>query len=303
MIKVGVSIPNPLPAGMAFPDIARLARLAETAGLDGIWAEDGLARGDAVVFDLMCVLAACAAATTTIEVGSAIFAPSLRNVSWALKQVATVQLLAQGRLQLGVALGAADEEEYRLAGLTRTGQRERTDEFLDALAAAASGEIGNAPVSADPREPLLGTVLPVPPLWIGGTSVAALRRSAHFGQGWLSGFQTPAEFAASSRRLRQLAEEEGRPCPLTGIVLHVAVGPGPARQRVAQSAEAMQSLYGLPAERAQELAIGGSPLQVAEQLTPYLDAGAVQFCLLSNVLPWDESWPMLADVRRSLLQG
>ncbi len=63
----------------------------------------------------------CRAASEKIEVGSAIFAPSLRNLSWALKQVATVQLLARGRLQLGVALGAADEEVYGLAGLARSG--------------------------------------------------------------------------------------------------------------------------------------------------------------------------------------
>ena len=92
----------------------------------------------------MCVLAAAAAATERIEIGSAVFVPSLRNLSWALKQVATVQLVAGGRLQLGVALGAADEEEYGLAGLTRSGQRQRTDEFLRVLAGGASRRGGEA---------------------------------------------------------------------------------------------------------------------------------------------------------------
>ncbi len=63
MANVGVVIPSPLPPGMALPEIARLARHAEMAGLDCIWAEDILARGDAAVLDIMCVLAATAAAT------------------------------------------------------------------------------------------------------------------------------------------------------------------------------------------------------------------------------------------------
>ncbi len=300
MVNIGVVIPSPLPAGMELPNIARLAREAEMAGLDCIWAEDHLACGDAAVLDIMGVLVAAAAATEKIEVGSAVFVPSLRNLSWALKQVATLQLVAGGRLQLGVALGAADDEEYGLAGLTRTGQRERTDEFLGALAAARGGEIEKlaAPLSA--RGLLLGTALPVPPLWVGGTSWAALRRAARFGEGWLSGLQTPAEFAASLSQLRQLAEEEGRLCPLAGVVLSVSVGTGPASHLAANSAAAMHSAYGTPAERAEELAIGGTPDRVADQVARYLDAGAVRVALISDVLPWSESWPMLAEVRRVL---
>lgn len=300
MAKIGVSVPNPLPAGMALPDIARLARLAEATGLDGVWAEDGIACGDSPVLDITCVLAAAAGATERIEVGSAVFVPSLRNLAWALEQVTTLQLVAGGRLQLGVALGGAGEEEYGLAGFTRSGQRQRTDEFLAVLAAARRGE--DAPAwPASGRTLLLGTALPVPPIWVGGTSLAALRRAARFGDGWLSGLQTPAEFEVSSSRLRQLAEEEARPCPLRGIVLHVAVGTTPSGALVTQSAAAMQSLYGVPAPRAEELAIGGTPGQVADKLAGYLDAGAVQLCLVSNVLPWSESWPMLAEVRRLLL--
>jgi alkanesulfonate monooxygenase SsuD/methylene tetrahydromethanopterin reductase-like flavin-dependent oxidoreductase (luciferase family) len=298
MANIGVVIPSPLPAGMALPDIAGLAQQAETAGLDCLWAEDHLAYADAAILDPICVLAAAAAATSTIEVGSAVFVPSLRNLSWALKQVATLQLIAGSRLQLGVALGAADDEEYALAGLTRSGQSERTDEFLSIMAGARRGEQAAVPRSA--RALLLGLTLPMPPLWVGGTSPAALRRAARFGDGWLSGLQTPAEFEASVGRLRQLAEEKGRPCPLAGIVLHVAVGTAPSDALAAKSAAAIQS-YGLPAQRAEELAIGGTPERVADEIGRFLDAGAVRVALVSNVLPWRESWPLLGEVRRTLL--
>jgi alkanesulfonate monooxygenase SsuD/methylene tetrahydromethanopterin reductase-like flavin-dependent oxidoreductase (luciferase family) len=301
--NIGVVIPSPLPIGMALPEIPRLARGAEEAGLDCIWAEDRLAHGDAAVLDIMCVLAAAAAATEKIEIGSAVFVPSLRSLSWALKQVATVQLVAGGRLQLGVALGAADEEEYGLAGLTRLGQRQRTDEFLRVLAAARRGELEKVAAPLSSRALLLGTALPAPPLWVGGTSLAALRRAARFGDGWLSGFQTPAEFAASLSHLRQLADEEGRPCPSGGIVLSVAVGAGPSDDLAATCAAAMQSAYGLDSQRAEELAIAGTVEQVAEALGRYADAGAKRLALISDVLPWSESWPVLGKVRRVLIGG
>ena len=302
MANIGVVFPSPLPTGMALPDVASLAREAERAGFDCIWAEDHLAYGDASVLDPMCVLAAAAAATEIIEVGSAIFVPSLRNLSWALKQVATVQAIARGRLQLGVALGGAGEDEYRLAGLTRTGQRERTDEFLGILAAARRGGESEATVPSTTRALLLSPAVPVPLLWVGGTSLAALRRAVHFGDGWLSGAQTPAEFKVSLNRLGQLAEEDGRSCPLAGVALSVAVGTAPTDELVAKCAAAMQTSYGFPADRAEELAIGGPPEQVAEEVARYLDAGATRVALISAVLPWSESWPVLAEVRH-ILQG
>lgn len=300
MAQIGVVVPSPLPPGMELPDIPGLARVAEAEGLDGIWAEDVLWRGDAAVLDAGCVLAALSAATRTVEVGSAIFAPSLRNLAWALKQVATVSLLAGGRFTLGVALGSASGDEYRLAGLTRTGQRERTEQFLSVMAAWRRGDLEGDAVPSWARGLLLGAIPSPPPLWLGGTSTAALERAARFGDGWLAGAQTPEEFRAGAAQLRHMAERAQRPCPKLGIVLCASVGR--SRERgLAESAALMESLYGAPPERAKELAIGGAPQQVADQIAPYLDAGAEKVAIVCASLPWAETWPMLAEVRRMFL--
>ena len=299
MTQLGVVMSSPLPSGMRLPNVANLAREAEALGFDCIWAEDLLYRGDRAVLDVTCVLSACAAATETIDIGSAIFAPSLRSLAWALKQVATVHLLAEGRLTLGVALGASSEDEYRLAGLARAGHRQRTDEFLSVLAAWRENT-GRSAMPGATGALLLGGEGPAPPVWVGGTSPAALERAARFGDGWLSGSQTPAEFRTSLTRLQQLAQERGRPCPKAGVVLSVAVGP-PSDDLAVVCAESMQTLYGTPGERAVELAIGGTPEQVAEQIGLYVDAGAEKIAVVSAVLPWSRSWPQLAEVRRLLL--
>jgi alkanesulfonate monooxygenase SsuD/methylene tetrahydromethanopterin reductase-like flavin-dependent oxidoreductase (luciferase family) len=282
---------------MGLPDIAALAREAEAAGFDCIWAEDVLYRGDATVLDISCVLSAVSAATTTIEVGSAIYAPSLRNLAWSLKQVVTVNLIARGRLTLGVALGSASQDEYHLAGQARPGQRKRTEEFLSIMAAWSRGQLYDEPIPSWVPALLLAGAISPPPLWLGGTSGPALRRAARFGDGWLSGAQTPGEFRASVAELQRLADEESRPCPKVGVVLSAGIGPGHQRA-VADSAALMQSLYGTPQVRAQELAIGGDAERVADEIAPYLDAGAERLAVVCATLPWSESWPILADVRR-----
>jgi alkanesulfonate monooxygenase SsuD/methylene tetrahydromethanopterin reductase-like flavin-dependent oxidoreductase (luciferase family) len=89
--------------------------------------------------------------------------------------------------------------------------------------------------------------VPVPPLWVGGTSLPALRRAVRFGNGWLSGLQTPGEFAASRQRLFDLFDEAGRPRPLSGIGLHAAIGTGSDRDLAEVTAGTMHSMYGLVA--------------------------------------------------------
>ena len=63
----------------------------------------------------------------------------------------------------------------------------------------------------------------------------------------------------------------------------------------------MQFAYGVPRERAEELAIAGTAQEVAESLARYVDAGAQRLALISHVQPWSESWPALGEVRGGLL--
>jgi alkanesulfonate monooxygenase SsuD/methylene tetrahydromethanopterin reductase-like flavin-dependent oxidoreductase (luciferase family) len=301
MVKVGVVIPSPLPAGMAVPDVPALARLAERVELDSVWFEDHLPGGDLTVLDLVALVGAAAGATERIGLGTAVFVPAFRSQPVALTQIATLQVVSGGRLELGLSLGAAREEDYGRAGLARPAVVARTDELLQVLTAAGHEGRDGSPAPFTAETFLLGTSVPVPRLWVGGTSAAALGRAARYGDGWLSGLQTVADFSTSRRQLGVLADALGRPCPQAAIVLHVAVGPGSSQELKAQSAAAMQSLYGTPPDLATTLAIGAPPVEVAEQLAPYLAAGASQLCLVSNVGPWAESWSLLAEVRRILL--
>lgn len=296
-VSIGVSFPESIMPGTPLPDIAGLARLAEQAGLDGVWAGDRLAAGELSVLDSSLSLAVAAAVTSSIAVGYAIYVPSLRPLAWAAKQVATLQHIAGGRLQLGVAVGGGGDAEYLAAGFRRPDRARRTDEFLARLPGLLAGQpLPHGPGASGDAIRLLPAV-PVPPLWVGGTSSAALRRAVRFGDGWLSGLQTPREFAASRQRLLELSGEAGRPRPLTGIGLHAAIGTGSGRELAEVTAGMLNSMYGVPADRAREVTIAGTPSQVASQLAPYAEAGADLIVVVCDPAPSPKSWELLAEVR------
>jgi len=301
-VSIGVSFPESIPPGTRLPDIAGLAALAEQAGLDGVWVGDRLATGDLSVLDSSLSLAVAAAVTSSITVGYAIYVPSLRSLAWAVKQVATLQHIAGGRLQFGVAAGGGGEAEYLAAGFRRSDRARRTDEFLTLLPGALAGEPlpQGAERSGGDAIRLLPKV-PKPPLWVGGTSLPALRRAVRFGDGWLSGLQTPPEFAASRQRLFELSDEAGRPRPLTGIGLHAAIGTGSDRDLAEVTVAMMHAMYGVPTDRAREVAIAGTPAQVAAQLAPYVEAGADLIVVVCDPGPSPKSWELLADARLLLL--
>jgi alkanesulfonate monooxygenase SsuD/methylene tetrahydromethanopterin reductase-like flavin-dependent oxidoreductase (luciferase family) len=302
-VEVGAVVPETTAPEEALPDVVGLARLAERAGLDCLWAEDRLLAGQLPVLDSSLTLAAAAAVTGRIAIGFAIYVPSLRSLAWAAKQIASLQHIAgSGRLRLGVGLGGGAAAEYHAAGWPREHRARRTDEFLRLLPGLLSGRPTSIPDAPGSAEISLRPAMPVPPLWVGGQSTAALRRAVRFGDGWLSGLQTPREFAASAARLGELSEEAGRPRPRLGICLHAAIGRRPDAGLAGITAASMERMFGVPADRAMELAIGGTPRQVADHLARYAEAGAELLAVTCYPAPMERSWELLAETQRLLNQ-
>jgi alkanesulfonate monooxygenase SsuD/methylene tetrahydromethanopterin reductase-like flavin-dependent oxidoreductase (luciferase family) len=74
-----------------------------------------------------------------------------------------------------------------------------------------------ADVRIEPRPGARADGRPGPPLWIGGNSMAAVRRAARHGDGWIPWQITPAEFAVAVGRAREIAREAGREDPLAFV--------------------------------------------------------------------------------------
>jgi alkanesulfonate monooxygenase SsuD/methylene tetrahydromethanopterin reductase-like flavin-dependent oxidoreductase (luciferase family) len=84
--------------------------------------------------------------------------------------------------------------------------------------------------------------------------------------------------------------------------LHAAITARPAAGLADMNARTMQAMYDLPADRARQLAIAGTPSQVANHLALYLEAGAELIAVTCDPAHSAQSWELLADVRRLLNQ-
>jgi len=209
---------------------ATIARRAEELGYASLWTAQRLLYPDAPrneyyatpgapwpepfrsIVDPLAPLMFAAGLTSRIRLGTAALVLPLYSPVPLAKQLATIDLLCGGRLDVGVCLGWS-RDEYQAAGVAWAERGARFEEYLSAIVAAwtdptgFSGEFVSWPSGALLPAPVQR---PHPPLLIGGYSDLALRRAATFGQGYLGGNMPLAGIVNALRRLAQFAEQAGR---------------------------------------------------------------------------------------------
>ena len=251
----------------AGPDeLARIARTADDAGFFYIGVCDHTAiprrLADAMSttwYDTTATLAWLAALTTRTHLLSHVLVLAQRHPLRTAKELSTLDLLSGGRLIVGVGAGHVPEEyELFTGGFADRGRH--TDEAVSALARCFTDEF---PVLPGPRFPARDMGLrprpartPRPPIWIGGSSPAALRRTAALGDGWLPQGTRRGDLQGQIARIRELREElrGGAPLDIGTIVepLYLTAGgsgwdlPGWVLQGTAdQVAESLHELVGM----------------------------------------------------------
>jgi hypothetical protein len=132
-VKVGIVLTGGDPR-----TVAQLAREAEQAGWDGVFSFDGVAIGEAELYDPWVVLGAMAMTTSTVRLGLVVAAPTRRRPWKLARETMTVDRLSGGRLVLPVGLGALDDAAFGNVGeptdaRTRAELLDETLEILDGL--------------------------------------------------------------------------------------------------------------------------------------------------------------------------
>jgi len=190
--------------------ITRAARQAEDLGFHDVWVSDHLAvpaaspYPPAFLFEPLITLTWAAAATEHIGLGTSVLVLPYRHPVHLAKELASLDLLSEGRLVVGAAAGWL-EGEFDALGVPFAERGPRTDEALDVLRAIWDGD---QPVDFDGRFTTLEQmrIVPTPgrrvPIWIGGSSAPALRRAVARGDGWQGSFEKPDATAAIVARLR-----------------------------------------------------------------------------------------------------
>lgn len=205
----------------ATPDLIRdCARIADDLPIDELWVFDHLAIPPAQsegsggrYFDAMATLAFVAAVTERIAIGTRILVLPFRPPLVTAKLVASVQELSGGRFQLGVGIGAI-EEEFGALGVDKSRRGALADEALELLHRCFNSDevtINGETVLFLPRPER-------PPIFVGGKGGHAYRRAARFAQGWMaSGPAEPDILQAPIIELRRHFEEAGKHLPEVSV--------------------------------------------------------------------------------------
>ena len=186
--------------------------LAESLAIDSLWLSDRVV-SDALSLEPVVALSWVAARTRKMKFGTSVLALPLRNPTVLAKELATLDFLSGGRLLLAVGLGRDDDIELQACGIHRSERAGRTEEMVHLLRALWS-ENG---VSAEGKYYQFRdvTIAPKPaqanpPIWVGGRSGPAFRRTARLADGWLGSQMTAGEVGSAIARIRQYTADYGR---------------------------------------------------------------------------------------------
>jgi probable F420-dependent oxidoreductase len=202
---------------MAFPfedarGYWRWVELCEGSAVDSLWQTDRLLSREPML-ECMTAMAALAGRTRRLKFGMNVVSLALRDPVLVAKQCATIDVLSEGRLLPAFGIGSPVAPEWQALSVETAGRGRKTDEALeivrrlwredDVTFAGVHFRLKSASIAPKPVQRDL-------PMWIGGSSQAAIRRTAHFGTGWQAGPETPAEVAPIIRAIAAAARGVGR---------------------------------------------------------------------------------------------
>ena len=189
--------------------------VCENSEIDSIWQSDRVISRDPSL-EPMTLLSIVAGATRRLKFGTnAVVLPFRDPITFA-RQCATLDHLSAGRFFPAVGIGDRDAPEWEATGRSPKGRGRRADEALEVITRLWRAE--NVDFEGEYFSLRRATITPKPkqqplPLWLGGSSKAAIRRTARYGSGWLAPLQAPEEAGATVQAIRRECQRIGRPIP------------------------------------------------------------------------------------------
>jgi len=169
-----------------------------------------------------------ASVTRRLTLSTGIMILPQRQTALVAKQAATLDVLSNGRMRLGVGLGWNGIEYICLNENFRNRGR-RLEEQIQLLRllwtqplVTFKGRWHDIPDAGLNPLPVQRPI----PIWFGGRAEPALSRAARLGDGWMSSYRTPAEAEPSLRRILSFLEEAGRVRTEFGLDMRIYYGDG-----------------------------------------------------------------------------
>jgi len=189
----GGSYNQPLPASARVAEfcdqLLAEGERAERSGFDGVFFPERHARTECLFPPPLIIMAALAARTKTIDLGTAVLQPPLYNPMHLAEDVAMIDNLSRGRVRLGVGMGY-HPDYFDLFGKPLKQRFSRFEEAIEILRGAWSSgskytfrgkryRFENVTLSPKPYQP------GGPPLWIGAAYPEAIKRAGRLSDGWI----------------------------------------------------------------------------------------------------------------------
>jgi probable F420-dependent oxidoreductase len=308
-VTFGIRVPNSGP--LASPEsILEVARGAETLGYDSIWVHDHLTWTEEIhrthissgsddsttgnnspdFYEAMTTLAYLAGLVRSVRLGIACLVVPCRNPLLAAKQIASLDVFCAGRLDIGLGIGSPStlkSREYEVLGVNRKLRGKIADDHIRAMKtiwtsqpSTYEGEFvafKNAEICPKPLQK------PHPPLWIGGWTEAAMKRTAALGDGWLPAWLLPEDIGKRFRELQEMAAQCGRnPNAIhLGIEVYGCIDEDSKKARenglgtLAIGRSTFERL--MTVDQLAQVSLIGSPEEIRRTVKAYADAGVSHF--------------------------
>ncbi len=202
----------------------------ENYGFDSVWVRDHVVYQphshedqDKTHVDPFVVLAAVAARTERLKLGTGVLIPHRHPIHTALLFGSLEFIAGPGRIEAGMGIGTY-QHEFDSVGIGEWDRRELIEEQVEILRKLWTGESIShegqhyqfSDVQLSPM-PASGDI----PVWYGGNSPAAVRRAVEYCDAWMPGRMPRAVYRERMERMRMLADKAGKPLPRAGTIPYV----------------------------------------------------------------------------------
>ena len=289
-----------------FPHQWQDVQRIEELGFDSAWTSEHIFFYFPT-FDAMTSLAAMAARTSRIRLGTAVLLLPLRPAALAAKEIASVDIISGGRTIIGVGVGGEYPKEFDAVGVPVRERGARTDEALEVLRRLYNEDN----VRFDGRFTKLDgvTLAPKPaqaggpPIWVAGRSEAAMRRAGRFGDAYFPYLFSPDRFRDGLAKARQHAEKAGRdPSKITGAIYQFVALADTYEEGKKAAIEDLSRRYNQPFDKiVDRYVVMGSADDCTRRLADFADAGVEHFVLVPIIRMFADFMPHVEAYAHDLL--
>ena len=248
--------------------------------VDSLWVSDRIV-SPALTLEPITFLSYVAGRLGKMKLGTSTLVLPARNPIVLAKELATLDFLSQGRLFPAIGLGGEESKDLQMVGVSQRERAARTDEMIVLMRRLWSEE--NVTFTGKFFRVEQATIMPRPwqkngpPIWIGGRSPAAMRRTGRLGDGWLVSSVSPAEVEAGIKSIRAHAAEAARHVPEDHYGVLIPFYFAPTRDQAWEVAgRSVRQRADLPSP---EFTAFGNADQVRAKVESYIAAGATKFVM------------------------